>query len=807
MANPLISPGVKVTVTDESAYASPGTGTVPLIVLATRENKIDPTGTYADQIALMTKKEFANSVALVTSQRELTQFFGDVVFRKSESVIVEGDETHEYGLLAAYSYLGQGSRAFIVRADVDLGQLEPSVSEPIGPVPFGTFWLDTLNSTYGIHTYNGVRWNLATPQVVVKSTTIVSPLDVAVQNNGFLVFIDGTKISYYKGTSELIEGVEELSWTRLDTQFSFNTVTFAPHYQTPATPSTGDIWIKTTRPANGINLKLYRSDFDGNFDVVTIQGISNSLNSTTYIPQDGTSLDVVSLTNAQAQLFLYEIENLGVIEDAGIEVLYTSNNTAQEITTTYVVSSTEPVGFPADDALWYDPTLTNLDLLINTGNSWTRVNPETISYNVVKPTTRSDGNPLVDNDIWVDLSAPESEYPKLYRFISDNWELHNNTDQTTDFGVLFADLTDSTNLGTVALLDNAPTPLLYPDGMLAVNMCQSSNTVRRYNSDLAVWRNAAPNNANGSGAFGRLAQRKVISVAMQAAIAGNEELQEETKNFTLMCAPNFPEVYDELVELNIARNETAFIIVDAPMRKNPNEVIQWVLGTQATENGEEGLTSKYTYSAVYYPSVRTTTPSGDTVTAPASHSVLFQYAYNDNIAYPWFAPAGLTRGVVGNASNVGYIDREGEFKQLALTNKQRDSLYERKINPIANFPGEGVIVFGNKTLHSFDSALDRVNVARLVAYLRERFAVIGRPFLFEPNDEPTRDRAKAVYENFLFDIVSKRGVTDFAVVCDTSNNTPLRIDRNELWIDIAIVPTKSVEFIYIPIRLVNTGQI
>jgi phage tail sheath protein FI len=98
-------------------------------------------------------------------------------------------------------------------------------------------------------------------------------------------------------------------------------------------------------------------------------------------------------------------------------------------------------------------------------------------------------------------------------------------------------------------------------------------------------------------------------------------------------------------------------------------------------------------------------------------------------------------------------------------------------------------------------------VARLVAYLRERFDEIARPLLFEQNNDLTRDRAVLLFNGFLSDMLAKRALTDFAVVCDASNNTAIRIDRNELYIDVAIAPTKSVEFIYIPIRIVNTGTL
>jgi phage tail sheath protein FI len=199
--------------------------------------------------------------------------------------------------------------------------------------------------------------------------------------------------------------------------------------------------------------------------------------------------------------------------------------------------------------------------------------------------------------------------------------------------------------------------------------------------------------------------------------------------------------------------------------------------------------------------------NGNTVVVPPSHVALYTYAYNDNISYVWFPPAGTTRGVVQNASAVGYLTTENEFKAISLTQGQRDAMYQNKLNPIATFVGNGTVIYGQKTLHTSTSALDRVNVARLVAYLRERFDALARPFLFELNDAQTRERAKLVFEKFLADILAKRGVYDYVVVCDESNNTPARIDRNELWIDVAIEPAKAVEFIYIPIRIVNTGTL
>jgi phage tail sheath protein FI len=121
-------------------------------------------------------------------------------------------------------------------------------------------------------------------------------------------------------------------------------------------------------------------------------------------------------------------------------------------------------------------------------------------------------------------------------------------------------------------------------------------------------------------------------------------------------------------------------------------------------------------------------------------------------------------------------------------------------------PTGGIVVFGQKTRQPFASATDRINVVRLENYLRYQLNLLAMPFLFEPNDSTTRKAVKDAFDRFLSELITLRGLYDFLVVCDISNNTPARIDRNELWIDIAIQPVKAIEFIYIPIRIKNTGS-
>jgi hypothetical protein len=247
------------------------------------------------------------------------------------------------------------------------------------------------------------------------------------------------------------------------------------------------------------------------------------------------------------------------------------------------------------------------------------------------------------------------------------------------------------------------------------------------------------------------------------------------------------------------------------MRLGPsgNELVSW-----ATNNlglglpSQDGQIATSNYAASFYPSCQTTDLGGNTVVAPPSHMMVRTILRSDAVSYPWLAPAGTRRGVVDNATAIGYIDAaSGEFQPLSVGQALRDILYERNVNPITFIPGVGITNFGNKTSTTVTTALDRINVARLVAFLRGRLEEIGKLFLFEPNDEITRNEITNTVNSLMIDLISKRAIYDYLVVCDLSNNTPARIDRNELWVDIAIEPVKAVEFIYIPLRIKNTGEI
>ena len=298
------------------------------------------------------------------------------------------------------------------------------------------------------------------------------------------------------------------------------------------------------------------------------------------------------------------------------------------------------------------------------------------------------------------------------------------------------------------------------------------------------------------------AKRAAIVTALQAAVNGNTEVRSEAYEYNLIVCPGYPELADELTALAVNVNEEAFVIADTPVNKTPEQTATWSLTT-------ERVTS--TDIAYYYPWGFASNIDGRNVVCAPSGIALRTYAYSDNVSYVWMAPAGARRGVVSGVQSVGYVSgtlgTATTFIEANLNPGQRDNLYEtgKNINPIVFFEGRGLLVWGQKTSASASSALDRVNVMRLLNYMKRALRKGAFPFVFEPNDKITRDNLKAAADGLLNDILSKRGLYDFATLCDESNNTPARIDNNELYLDIAIKPVKAAEFVYIPIRVLSTG--
>jgi hypothetical protein len=960
----LISPGVQVSVIDESFYTNAEPGTRPLIIVTTASNKQNSSGTGT---AAGTTSAYNGKVWTITSQRELAETFGDPVFKVDTSGNpINAGELNEYGLQAAYSFLGVSNSALVVRADLDLNELLPKADAPGGAPEDGTFWLDTANSSWGIFEWDG-RTALAggqnftnkVPAVVVENGIANAPASAA----GSYAVVAGTtgtesEVSiYYRslystngktatpswvkvGSNEWVTAFPTISQTTSTSTGLSNTTTLSidsttinltgttltslvsdingangafgaringagkleiftvsatkssltitevvnvspagtailpqlgiasgtfnapalaiskhtevPQFKTAgANRPSGSVWIKTTEPNAGARWRVKK--YNGAtklWEQLTAPIYANDTAATTALDPIGNGANIVVNT-------VYVDYDATPV--ATFKVYRRSNSTtwsAMPVGTMYFISGVAPTTLTADGKLWYSSVTDEVDILVNgaPGQGWkgyksifTGSNATGPIVSPTKPTSQTDvgASALVDGDLWVDTSDLE-HYPLLKRWNNSfkRWDLVDVSDQTTEAGILFADArwstagANSTPATIASLLSSnyvdfdAPDPALYPQGMLLWNTRRSGFNVKKFvrnHVNLAAdntrlsgspsqsgyyphrWVTESGNQTDGSGSFGRHAQRKVIVQSLQALVNINEEIRDTERNsFNLLAAPGYPELIGELNSLNSDRGLTAFVVGDSPARLNASatSLNNWATNAMGSaEDDDKGLVSTSEYMGVFYPWGYTSDNFGRNVVVPPSHMMLRTLALNDQIAYPWFAPAGTRRGNITNATSVGFVTPEGEFKSVALNDGQRDTLYTNNVNPITYFTGAGLVNFGQKTRAKGASALDRINVARLVIFLRNQLNKLAKPYIFEPNDKITRDEIKQQVESLLLELVGQRALYDFLVVCDESNNTPNRIDRNELHVDIAIEPVKAVEFIYIPIRLKNTGEI
>ena len=1072
----IVSPGVQVSVIDESFYTPAEPGTVPMIFVATAQDKTSSTGTGT---ASGTTAANAGKVFLMTSQRELAETFGDPVFKTDTSNNpIHGGETNEFGLQAAYSYLGVANRAYVVRADVDLGQLEASANAPAANPASGTYWFDTASSRYGIFEWNGSAATVTggqsftnkIPTVITSTTQLSAGLGSAPKTSVgsigdyAITATDTNNDVYYKqydgswvavgtaawvasrptiagGTPGTITGGQNFTITinsaattitasgttvtdiasdisgagvsglsarvnggKLDIHYNGSNdsaviiadgtmtistalgitagtyyvpaVSVAPHTSVPAFKSgdtnprpTGSLWFKTTDPNLGakwsvkkfngttklweeVSAPLYASNESAlyNLDragggkniavgnlyinygngttetdfiihrrentanttitssaVATGQGagsksftiaesivgqeaLNSAITVTVTTNNNSADADVIAggingagFTNVVASV---DSQNRVVIEhnDGGEFVIVDTNGLIEAIgltnastnlgfepgTTnatspkqfrasnwkilTYTASANAVTSLTTNGQLWYSSVVDEVDIMVHNGTTWkgytgvyANTDPAGPQVSATAPTTQSDGTALVANDLWISTADLES-YANIYRWNANSlkWEVLDNSDQTTENGVLFADARFGTSGGTATVapsgtiaellssdfLDpDAPDPALYPKGILLFNTRRSGFNVKKFvrnsidttatnlrqgGASMSAyyphrWVTESANQTDGAGSFGRKAQRKVVVQGLQALVTSNQEIRDdESRLFNVMATPGYPELIGEMITLNTDRGLSAFILGDSPMRLTPDStsLANWATNVnKAVEDNDNGLVSTNSYLGVFYPSGFTTDNFGNNIVVPASHMMLRTIALSDQVSFPWFAPAGTRRGGITNASSTGYINSEGEFVSTALNEGQRDTLYTNKVNPITFITGAGLVNYGQKTRFAGTSSLDRINVSRLVIYLRSQLNKLARPFVFEPNDKITRDEIKAQAESLLLELVGNRAIFDFLVVCDESNNTPTRIDRNELYLDIAIEPVKAVEFVYIPLRLKNTGEI
>jgi hypothetical protein len=229
-------------------------------------------------------------------------------------------------------------------------------------------------------------------------------------------------------------------------------------------------------------------------------------------------------------------------------------------------------------------------------------------------------------------------------------------------------------------------------------------------------------------------------------------------------------------------------------------VVLPVVDTTINDLKDRGLNTSY--GCAYYPYVQIRdTLTGDLVYMPPSIAAIGAMAYTDRVKAPWFAPAGFNRG--GLSSGIAGLPVFNVTSKL--TSKERDRLYDANINPIASFPNEGIVIFGQKTLQVTRSALDRVNVRRLLLFVKKGISRIAKDILFEPNVQETWDRFISRAEPFLADVKARFGVTDYKLVLDKSTTTPALVDQNIMYAKIFLKPARAIEFIAVDFVITNTG--
>jgi uncharacterized protein len=239
-------------------------------------------------------------------------------------------------------------------------------------------------------------------------------------------------------------------------------------------------------------------------------------------------------------------------------------------------------------------------------------------------------------------------------------------------------------------------------------------------------------------------------------------------------------------------------IINNTMNRGDNIYVSDLVPFNATiaEVTAQSNAKNTSYAASYWPWVQTVDPdSAQLVWVPASTMIGGVYAYNDSVSEPWFAPAGINRG---GLSSVVRAEKK-------LSQANRDTLYTNKINPIATFPGTGVVVYGQKTLQTKASALDRVNVRRLLIALKSYIGQVANNLVFEQNTIATRTSFLNQVNPYLESVQQRQGLYAFKVVMDSSNNTPDVIDRNQLVGQIYLQPTKTAEFVYLNFNILPTG--
>jgi len=705
----LVSPGVQVNVIDESYYIPGRQATVPLIFVATKEEKTQPGGLLP---ALGTYEN--NIVRTVTGLAQSSQLYGTPIFLTDAAGQPQhGDARNEYGLDALNKFLEIGNRAFVVRTNINTDDSYANMK---------TIWTakvgdagDDLSAivTDFIAEYNSEN-GLVPASPSYKETVTSSELKVLIDEAMFPVF-----------------SVYSFSSTAFEQGFIYDHTIDRAGYQDV-------VYIDTGGNITGLDNTGLNND-------TTLYGFE-----ITVSDNGGTNSFVVSIAGEDAQNFselISEMESAiqGVTGDAGTVVEIISGNIR---ITSGLSGATSSVEITSD------------------GSSGTfALFASTNLYDFIAVPVPGLGASTLDiyNDDYTAIVGSGLTGYYGTDGILDNW---------TSGSVVANEFTAAEAEGT-----------------LLTAAAEFDNTLEFYN-ETSLGANDA-------------ARRAKIVTQLQGSINNpNSIFRSDRFDYNLVLTPGYWETTDELVRLADDMLGEVFVIADTPFDKaptGPGGILEW-----------QDDNKVFSFScAYYYPHGISSNTDGVDIMSSAASSALRTYAVNDRDGELWYAPAGPSRGNQVQLSSIGYVSgtlgTATTFVEDDIDKGTQDTLFQVDINYFADFIDRGIILMAQNTTQSIASALDRVNVSRLVAYIRRELRRRLFDFLFQPHDTLTWQNVKAATDSFLGELVGRRGLYDFATQVDENNNTPDRIDRSELWVDIAIKPTKAVEFIYVDLRIVRTG--
>lgn len=775
----LISAGVDVTILDDSFYVSGSAATVPLIFIATADEK-----TQADGVTPALGTYESNVLRTVTSAKQAADLYGIPKFLASaDGQPHHGDVRNEYGLDGLFKVLEVNGRALVIRGNVNLNDdledlkalFEKKISEAAD-------YLNTLVADW-ISQYNDLN-GYVQADTEYKTTADIETVQTLVQEALSDLFAsysfskDAFSVAFLEDHTVAKAGYQDVV---------FET---GNGYLTGVDVTGVDPLLNYGAQVRVVSSPLVVTGIAGTSSVGS--AVLTGLSSTTNI--------AVGMTVAVTAGTLTITGGTTVISKTSNSITLSANFGGSGTSAT--LSATAPSGnvtynlyFAGSALATYADLVTAINGILGSKGVASLVQGRLRIASTLTGATSAvevlvDG-PTGRQPLFASLNLYNSLAVKVAGKGVLSLDIYDDTYETITGGYdgLNSLITDWT---TGAVENDEFTPA-EAEGLLLAAAADFEATKE--------FKNLVSLGANDS------TRRAAVVAAMQAAVNNPySPARNDAIEYNIAIAPGFPELSDELLRLNDYMNEEVFLIGETPFDKppvGPNSISNWALG--AGRSASEHI-------AYYAMHGLTSNLDGATILSSAGSTALRTLAYSDaNSEGEWIAPAGPTRGVCPQLIDLGWVSGTlggpTTFVRDWLDGGTRDDLYEspKNINPITFIPGRGFLVLGQKTTSPIDKATNRVNVSRLVKYIKRQLRKALFSYLMEPNDDITRRNVKAATDNFLSTLISRRALYDFATICDEDNNTAQSIDANELYIDIAIKPVKAVEFIYARIRVVRTG--